>query len=157
MPTITPFLWFDTQAEEAAGFYVSIFPNSRISEVTRYGPAGPGPQGQAMTVTFDLDGQKIVALNGGPYFKFSEAVSFVVPCETQAEIDAYWDALTANGGEPSQCGWLKDRFGLSWQIVPSTLVELLGDPDPEKSRRATEAMLKMTKLDIAELRRAHAG
>ncbi|CAN7354365.1 VOC family protein [Phenylobacterium sp. LjRoot225] len=157
MPTITPFLWFDAQAEEAAALYATVFPNSRICDVTRYGPAGPGPEGQAMTVVFELDGLRFTALNGGPHFQFSEAISFVVPCETQDEIDAYWEKLTANGGAPSQCGWLKDRFGLSWQIVPTVLPELIGDRDPDKARRATEAMLKMTKLDIAELRRAHAG
>jgi len=157
MPSITPFLWFDTQAEDAATLYVSVFPNSRICDVTRYGAAGPGPEGQAMTVVFELDGQRMTALNGGPHFQFSEAISFVVPCETQGEIDAYWDKLTANGGAPGQCGWLKDRFGLSWQIVPKALAELVGDRDPAKARRATEAMLKMTKLDIAGLRQAHAG
>jgi predicted 3-demethylubiquinone-9 3-methyltransferase (glyoxalase superfamily) len=157
MPSITPFLWFDTQAEDAATLYVSVFPNSRICDVTRYGAAGPGPEGQAMTVVFELDGQRMTALNGGPHFQFSEAISFVVPCETQGEIDAYWEKLTANGGAPGQCGWLKDRFGLSWQIVPKALAELVGDRDPAKARRATEAMLKMTKLDIAGLRQAHAG
>jgi predicted 3-demethylubiquinone-9 3-methyltransferase (glyoxalase superfamily) len=157
MPSITPFLWFDTRAEDAATLYVSVFPNSRICDVTRYGAAGPGPEGQAMTVVFELDGQRMTALNGGPHFQFSEAISFVVPCETQGEIDAYWDKLTANGGAPGQCGWLKDRFGLSWQIVPKALAELVGDRDPAKARRATEAMLKMTKLDIAGLRQAHAG
>lgn len=157
MQTISPFLWFDTQAEEAAALYVSVFPNSRVHEVVRYGAAGPGPEGQAMTVVFEVNGLRITALNGGPHFHFTEAISFSVPCETQAEIDAYWEKLIANGGAPSQCGWLKDRFGLSWQIVPKALPELLGDPDREKARRATEAMFKMTKLDIAELRRAHAG
>ena len=157
MQTISPFLWFDTQAEEAATLYVSIFPNSRLHAVTRYGAAGPGPEGQAMTVEFEVNGLRITALNGGPHFHFTEAISFSVPCETQAEIDLYWEKLIADGGAPSQCGWLKDRFGLSWQIVPSVLPELLGDPDRDKARRATEAMFKMTKLDIAELRRAHAG
>jgi predicted 3-demethylubiquinone-9 3-methyltransferase (glyoxalase superfamily) len=157
MQSISPFLWFDTQAEEAAKLYVSIFPDSKLGAVTRYGPAGPGPEGQAMTVSFQLGGVDFTALNGGPHFKFTEAVSFSVACANQQEIDAYWEKLTANGGEPSQCGWLKDRFGLSWQIVPAVLPELLGDPDPAKARRATEAMLKMTKLDIAELRRARDG
>ena len=157
MQTISPFLWFDTQAEEAASLYVSIFPNSRLHEVIRYGAAGPGPEGHAMTVVFEVNGLRITALNGGPHFHFTEAISFSVPCETQAEIDAYWEKLIADGGAPSQCGWLKDRFGLSWQIVPKALPELLGDPDRGKARRATEAMFKMTKLDIAELRRAHAG
>ena len=157
MPKITPFLWFDHQAEEAAAFYVSVFPNSRILHVARYGPGGRGVEGQAMTVTFELDGTTFIALNGGPYFQFSEAVSFSIACEDQAEVDRYWEALTAGGGAPSQCGWLKDRFGLSWQVVPRVMGELIGDPDPEKARRATEAMLQMTKLDIAALRRAHAG
>lgn len=157
MQTITPFLWFDTQAEEAAALYVSIFPNSRLNDVTRYGAAGPGPEGQAMTVDFEVNGLRMIALNGGPHYHFTEAVSFSVPCETQAEIDSYWEKLTADGGTPGQCGWLKDRFGLSWQIVPKVLPKLLGDPDREKGRRATQAMLKMTKLDIAELRRAQAG
>lgn len=157
MQTISPFLWFDAQAEEAAAFYVSVFPNARMLGVTRYGPAGPGPEGQAMTVEFEVMGLRMTALNGGPHFRFTEAISFVVPCETQVEVDAYWEKLSGDGGEPGNCGWLKDRFGLSWQIVPKVLPELLGDPDKEKSRRATEAMLKMHKLDIAELRRAHAG
>lgn len=157
MQTITPFLWFDTQAEEAAAFYAWVFPRSRILNVTRYGAAGPGPEGQAMTVEFEVMGQRLIGLNGGPHFHFTEAISFSVPCETQAEIDAYWEKLTADGGAGGNCGWLKDRFGLSWQIVPAVMPELLGDPDREKSRRATQAMLKMHKLDIAELRRAHAG
>jgi predicted 3-demethylubiquinone-9 3-methyltransferase (glyoxalase superfamily) len=153
---ITPFLWFDTQAEEAAGFYTSIFPNSKITKVVRYGEAGPGPAGSAMTVAFELEGQKFVGLNGGPHFKFTEAVSFVVNCETQAEVDAYWNALSAGGAEV-QCGWIKDKFGLSWQIVPNVLPELLNDPGPEKSQRVMKAMLAMKKLDIAALERAHAG
>jgi len=157
MQTITPFLWFDTQAEEAAAFYASVFPRSRVLNVTRYGAAGPGPEGQAMTVEFEVMGQRLIGLNGGPHFHFTEAISFSVPCETQDEIDAYWEKLTADGGAGGNCGWLKDRFGLSWQIVPAAMAELLGDPDREKARRATEAMLKMHKLDIAELRRAHAG
>ena len=153
---ITPFLWFDRQAEEAAGFYVSIFPNSRIVKVVRYGAAGPGPAGSAMTVEFQLEGQSFVALNGGPHFKFTEAISFVIDCRTQAEVDAYWEKLSA-GGVPSQCGWLKDRFGLSWQVVPAVLPELLGDPDPEKSARVMKAMLTMKKLDIRALQKAHEG
>jgi predicted 3-demethylubiquinone-9 3-methyltransferase (glyoxalase superfamily) len=157
MQTITPFLWFDTQAEEAANLYVSIFPNSKLGHVTRYGSAGPGPEGQAMIVTFQVNGLDFTALNGGPHYKFTEAVSFSVSCANQAEVDTYWEKLTANGGSPGQCGWLKDRFGLSWQIVPAALPELIGDPDPAKARRATQAMLKMTKLDIAELRRARDG
>lgn len=151
MQKITPFLWFDGQAEEAAALYVSIFPNSTVGGVT------PGPGGKVLTVEFTLEGQPFIGLNGGPHYRFTEAVSFSVACDTQAEIDAYWSKLTANGGEPGQCGWLKDRFGLSWQIVPRALPELLGDPDPAKAGRATQAMMKMSKLDIAELRRAHAG
>jgi predicted 3-demethylubiquinone-9 3-methyltransferase (glyoxalase superfamily) len=157
MPSITPFLWFDDQAEAAANLYVSLFPNSRITRLVRYGAAGPGPKGQVMTVEFELDGVAFIALNGGPHYRFTEAVSFSVACADQAEVDRYWDALTADGGQPVQCGWLKDRFGLSWQIVPKVLSELVGDTDPEKAKRATQAMLKMVKLDIAELRRAHAG
>lgn len=157
MQGISPFLWFDHQAEEAARFYVSVFPNSRITEIVRYGAAGPGSEGGVMTVAFELDGVRFVALNGGPHFRFTEAVSFVVNCETQAEVDAYWDKLLADGGAPSQCGWLKDRFGLSWQIVPVALPALISDPDPEKARRATAAMMKMVKLDLAALEAAHAG
>jgi predicted 3-demethylubiquinone-9 3-methyltransferase (glyoxalase superfamily) len=153
---ITPFLWFDRQAEEAAAFYVSIFPNSKVVKVVRYGAAGPGPAGSAMTVEFQLEGQTFVALNGGPHFKFTEAVSFVVNCQTQDEVDAYWEKLSA-GGEPSRCGWLKDRFGLSWQIVPTALPQLLSDPDPEKARRVMKAMLAMQKLDIRALERAREG
>ncbi len=153
MPTTTPCLWFDTQAEDAAEFYTSIFPNSTIVDVTRYGPAGPRPEGLVMTVTFVLDGQEYVALNGGPEFTFSEAISFQVGCASQAEVDEYWSRLT-DGGQEGPCGWLKDRYGLSWQIVPTALRELLADPDPGRSQRATQAMLQMKKIDIAELRRA---
>jgi predicted 3-demethylubiquinone-9 3-methyltransferase (glyoxalase superfamily) len=156
MQKITPFLWFDTQAEEAAKFYISIFRNSKITGTTRYGEAGPGPKGSVMTVTFNLDGQDFVALNGGPQFKFTEAVSLVVNCETQQEVDEFWEKLSA-GGEKSQCGWLKDKFGLSWQIVPTVLGQLLQDKDPAKSRRVMEAMLQMDKLDIKKLKQAHAG
>jgi predicted 3-demethylubiquinone-9 3-methyltransferase (glyoxalase superfamily) len=151
---ITPFLWFDHQAEEAAAFYTSIFPNSKVDKVIRYGEAGPGPAGSAMTVEFQLEGQSFVALNGGPHFKFTEAISFVVNCQTQEEVDAYWEELSA-GGAQVECGWLKDKFGLSWQIVPTVLVELLSDPDPEKSRRVMQAMLTMKKLDIRTLRQAY--
>jgi predicted 3-demethylubiquinone-9 3-methyltransferase (glyoxalase superfamily) len=150
---ITPFLWFDHQAEQAAAFYVSIFPNSKIVKVLRYGKVGPGPAGSAMTVEFQLEGQKFVALNGGPVFKFTEAISFVVNCQTQEEVDAYWDKLSEGGGEV-ECGWVKDKFGLSWQIVPTALFELLGDPDPEKSQRVMKAMLTMKKLDIRALQQA---
>jgi len=156
MQKITPFLWFDGQAEEAAKFYVSIFPNARLGTVRRYGDAGPGPKGSVITVSFELEGLQFTALNGGPHFKFNEAVSFVVACETQEEVDTLWDRLS-RGGQMQQCGWLKDRFGLSWQIVPTVLPQLLGDPDPQRSQRVMEAMLKMTKLDIAALRRAAEG
>jgi predicted 3-demethylubiquinone-9 3-methyltransferase (glyoxalase superfamily) len=156
MQKIAPFLWFDSQAEEAASFYVSVFGNSRILHVARYGATGPGPQGSVMTVAFELNGLRFVALNGGPQFSFSEAISFVVNCETQSEVDELWEKLSA-GGEEGRCGWLKDRYGLSWQVVPTVLPELLADPDPARSQRAIQAMLKMRKLDIAALRRAHAG
>jgi len=151
---ITPFLWFDHQAEEAAAFYASIFPNSRIIKVIRYGEAGPGPAGSAMTVEFELDGQSFVALNGGPHFKFTEAISFVVNCQTQEEVDDYWEKLS-EGGTPVECGWLKDRFGLSWQIVPTALPKLLSDPDPEKAQRVMKAMLTMKKLDISGIEQAY--
>jgi predicted 3-demethylubiquinone-9 3-methyltransferase (glyoxalase superfamily) len=156
MSRITPFLWYDTQAEQAANFYVSVFDNAKILNVTRYGDGGPAPKGTAMTVMFELDGQKFTALNGGPHFRFNEAVSFVVQCRTQTEVDRYWRALSA-GGEESQCGWLKDKFGLSWQIVPESLGRLLNDPDPQKAQRVMGAMMTMKKIDIAELERAHAG
>src|ERR1700726_4525688 len=151
---ITPFLWFDHQAEEAASFYASIFPNSKIGKVIRYGAAGPGPAGSAMTVEFQLEGQSFVALNGGPHFKFTEAISFVVNCQSQEEVDAYWDKLSA-GGTEVQCGWLKDKFGLSWQIVPTVLPKLLNDPDPAKAQRVMKAMLTMKKLDIRALEQAY--
>jgi predicted 3-demethylubiquinone-9 3-methyltransferase (glyoxalase superfamily) len=156
MQKITPFLWFDTQAEEAANYYVSIFANSRILMIARYGEAGPGPKGTVMTVSFELNGQQFTAINGGPQFTFSEAISFVVSCETQGEIDALWGKLSA-GGKESRCGWLKDRYGLSWQLVPTVLPELLGDKDSARAQRAMQAMLKMGKLDIAALKRAHQG
>jgi predicted 3-demethylubiquinone-9 3-methyltransferase (glyoxalase superfamily) len=154
MQKITPFLWFDDQAEEAMNFYVSIFKNSKILSVNRYGEAGPRPKGKVMTATFQLNGQEFMALNGGPEYHFTEAISFFVNCETQAEVDELWDKLSA-GGEKGQCGWLKDKFGLSWQIVPTALGQLLGDPDPQKSQRVMQAMLKMTKIDIAALRRVY--
>jgi predicted 3-demethylubiquinone-9 3-methyltransferase (glyoxalase superfamily) len=160
MQKITPFLWFDGNAEEAANFYVSIFKNSKILRLTRYGKEGfeihGRPAGTVMTVEFELEGQRFVALNGGPHFTFSPAISFVVDCKTQAEVDLYWAKLS-EGGEPKaqQCGWLQDKFGLSWQIVPSVLVELLQDKDPEKSGRVMQAMLKMKKLDIGKLRQAY--
>lgn len=156
MSRISPFLWFDTQAEEAAEFYVSVFKNSEILGVSRYGEGAPRPAGSAISVTFVLDGLEFQALNGGPEFRFTEAVSFFVSAATQAEIDDLWKKLT-DGGEPGRCGWLKDRFGLSWQVVPPVLGELLGDPDPVKSGRVMQAMLGMGKLDIAGLRAAHAS
>lgn len=152
----TPCLWFDSQGEEAAQFYVAVFPNSRIVKVSRYGPDPPGAPGSVMTVDFELDGQRFVALNGGPQFTFSEAISFQIPCADQAEVDHYWNALT-EGGEESQCGWLKDQFGLFWQVIPNRLPELLGDPDPDRANRAMQAMLQMRKLDIAEIERAADG
>jgi len=153
---ITPNLWFDTEAEEAANYYVSIFDNSRIVNVARYTEAGPGEPGSVMVVEFELDGQRIVGINGGPQFKFSEAVSLQVNCETQEEIDYYWERL-ADGGEEGPCGWLKDRYGLSWQVTPSGMDELFSDPDPQRAERAMRAMFEMKKLDIAELRRAADG
>jgi predicted 3-demethylubiquinone-9 3-methyltransferase (glyoxalase superfamily) len=153
---ITPFLWFDDNAEEAMNFYISIFRNSRIVSVTRYGETGPGPKGTVMTGKFELEGQEFVALNGGPHFKFTEAISFVVNCETQEEVDEFWEKLS-EGGQESQCGWLKDRYGLSWQIVPTILVEMLQDKDPEKSQRVMKAMLQMIKIDIKTLKQAYEG
>ena len=156
MQHITPFLWFDTEAEEAANFYVSVFPNSKIGAVAHYGEAGPGEAGSVMTVEFELNGLRFVALNGSPEFKFTEAVSFVINCGTQEEVDDYWAKLS-EGGEEGPCGWLKDRFGVSWQIVPVVLKELLGERDPAKAGRVMNALLEMKKLDIAALQRAHAG
>ena len=152
---ITTFLWFDNNAEEAMNFYVTIFKNSKILGVTRYGDAGPGPKGTVMTGTFQLEGQQFMALNGGPHFKFTEAISLFVNCDTQEEVDDLWKKLTAGGGAPSQCGWLKDKFGLSWQIIPSALMELMGDKDPARSKRVMEAMLQMTKIDINKLMQAY--
>jgi predicted 3-demethylubiquinone-9 3-methyltransferase (glyoxalase superfamily) len=156
MPRITPFLWFDTQAEEAAEFYTSVFPNSKITDVSRYGPAGPRKEGMVMTVEFELDGQRFIALNGGSDFSFNEAVSFMIDCRDQDEVDTYWDTLS-DGGEEGPCGWLKDRYGLSWQVVPTRMFELLGDPDREKANRAMAAMLKMGKIEIAGLEEAAAA
>jgi predicted 3-demethylubiquinone-9 3-methyltransferase (glyoxalase superfamily) len=156
MQKITPCLWFDTEGEDAAKFYTSIFPNSKIVDVARYGSAGPRPEGSVMTVAFELDGEEFIALNGGPDFKFNEAISLSVDCDDQEEVDRYWDALT-DGGEPGPCGWLKDRYGVSWQIVPKILTELITDPDPEKSQRVMAAMLKMGKIEIAELEQAAAA
>jgi predicted 3-demethylubiquinone-9 3-methyltransferase (glyoxalase superfamily) len=154
MQKITPYLWFDSQAEEAANFYVSIFNNSKIVNISRYGEAGPGPVGTVLTVSFELEGQEFTALNGGPAFKFTEAISFFVDCKSQEEVDELWEKLSA-GGEEGPCGWLKDKFGLSWQIVPTLLIEMLNDPDPEKARRVTEAMLQMKKIDIPTLEQAY--
>jgi predicted 3-demethylubiquinone-9 3-methyltransferase (glyoxalase superfamily) len=154
MQKINPFLWFDNQAEEAANFYVSIFKDSKLQTVSRYGDGGPGPKGSVMTVAFEIAGQKFIALNGGPLFKFTEAVSFVVNCETQDEVDYYWEKLSADGGQEVQCGWLKDKYGLSWQIVPTVLFELIQDKDPAKSNRVMNALMQMKKLDVAGLKRA---
>jgi predicted 3-demethylubiquinone-9 3-methyltransferase (glyoxalase superfamily) len=154
MQKITQFLWFDNQAEEAMNFYVSIFKNSKIVSVSRYGEAGPGPSGTVLTGTFQLDGQEFMALNGGPEFKFTEAISLFVSCETQEEVDYFWERLS-EGGEESQCGWLKDKFGLSWQIVPTALGELLGDKDPQKAGRVMQAMLQMKKINIKTLQAAY--
>ena len=153
---ITPFLWFDNQAEEAMNFYISIFKNSKVGSVSRYGDAGPGPKGQVMVATFQLEGQEFMALNGGPHFKFTEAISLLVHCETQEEVDYFWEKLS-EGGQESQCGWLKDRFGLSWQIVPTVLGKLMTDKDPEKSNRVMRAMLQMTKIEIQKLKDAYEG
>ena len=153
MQKITPFLWFDTQAEEAAKFYASIFPKSKILNVARYGEAGPGPKGSVMTVEFELDGQRMIALNGGPHFKFTEAISLSVSCKDQKEVDHYWGKLS-QGGQEAPCGWLKDRYGLSWQVNPAILGELLSGPDVKKAKRVMEAMLKMKKIDIAALKAA---
>ncbi len=156
MPQLTPCLWFDTEGEDAAELYTSVFPNSKILEIGRYGSAGPRPEGTVMTVTFELDGQEFLALNGGPEFTFNEAVSFQIPCRDQAEVDHYWEKL-GEGGEHGPCGWLKDRFGLSWQVVPNRLTELLTDSDREKAQRVMAAMLQMGKIEIDELERAAAA
>ena len=156
MDTITPCLWFDTEGEDAATFYTSIFEDSRILEIGRHGEAGPRPAGSVMVVSFEINGQKFVALNGGPQFRHTEAISFQVPCASQDEVDYYWDKLT-DGGEEGPCGWLKDRFGVSWQIVPTILPEMLQDKDPEKAKRVMTAMLKMKKIDIDALKQAYGG
>jgi predicted 3-demethylubiquinone-9 3-methyltransferase (glyoxalase superfamily) len=153
---ITPFLWFDSQAEEAAKFYVSIFPNSKVVSTSHYGDAGPGPKGSVMTVGFELDGLSFTALNGGPQYKFTEALSLVVHCETQAEVDHYWNKLSV-GGKEVACGWLRDKYGLSWQIVPDALMEFIQDKDPVKSQRVMAAFLQMKKIDIAQLQAVHAA
>jgi predicted 3-demethylubiquinone-9 3-methyltransferase (glyoxalase superfamily) len=152
---ITPFFWFDGNAEEAANFYVSLFKDSQILAISRSGDAGPGPKGSVLTVSFQLAGQRFLALNGGPQFKFTEAISLLVNCDTQEEIDSLWDQLTANGGKEVQCGWLKDRFGLSWQIVPTQFFSMIQDKDPQRSQRVMQAMMQMTKFDIARLKEAY--
>jgi predicted 3-demethylubiquinone-9 3-methyltransferase (glyoxalase superfamily) len=157
MPKIIPNLWFDTESEEAAAFYVSVFPNSRVVGVTHYPEDAPREAGMVMTVEFELDGQRFVAINGGPEFTFSEAVSFQIECADQEEIDRYWSLLSADGGSEGPCGWLKDKFGLSWQVVPTGMDQVFDDPDPERARRAMAAMLKMGKIDAAELQRAADG
>lgn len=154
MPRITPNLWFDTQAEQAAHFYISVFPNSSIGATSYYGEAGPGPAGTVLTVSFTLNGQQFLALNGGPQFSFDEAVSFAIMCKDQAEIDYYWDTLTADGGEEGPCGWLKDKYGLSWQVVPEAVEEMMTDPDEGRRDRAMKAVLSMKKLDIAAIEAA---
>ena len=156
MQKITPFLWFNDKAEEAMNFYVSIFKNSKVVGVSRYGDAGPGPKGTVMSATFELEGQRFMALNGGPMFSFTPAISMFVNCETQAEVDDLWAKLSA-GGREDRCGWLQDKYGLSWQIIPRTLMDLMQDKDPEKSKRVMQAMLQMVKIDIEGLKRAHAG
>ena len=154
MQKITPFLWFDNNAEEAMNFYISIFKNSKAHNVARYGDAGPGPKGTVMVASFELNGQKFTALNGGPRFKFTEAISFVIDCKSQEEVDHYWYKLS-EGGEESMCGWLKDKFGLSWQVVPDKLIELMQDKDPKKAGNVMQAMMKMKKIEIAVLQEAY--
>jgi predicted 3-demethylubiquinone-9 3-methyltransferase (glyoxalase superfamily) len=156
MQKITPFLWFDSNAEEAATFYVSIFKDSRVTSVQRHGDAGPGAKGSVMSLEFQLEGQQFIALNGGPQFKFTPAISLFISCEAQEEVDALWERLLV-GGAPQRCGWLQDRFGLSWQIIPAALGRLMADPDPVKSARVMQAMMKMVKIDVSELKRAHQG
>ncbi len=154
MQKITPFLWFDGKAEEAANFYTSVFKNSKVLSINRYAEGAPMPKGSVMTAQFVLDGQEFVALNGGPEYTFTPAISFVVNCETQEEVDHFWEKLTADGGKEIQCGWLQDKYGVSWQIVPTVLLKLVNDPDPERARKAMTAMLQMKKIDIAALHRA---
>lgn len=156
MQKITPFLWFDNQAEEAVNFYLSIFKNSRVGRISRYGDAGPGPKGSVMVANFQLNGQEFMALNGGPQYKFTEAISFLVNCETQEEVDELWEKLAA-GGKEIQCGWLKDKYGLCWQIVPTILLQMLSDKDPQKSQRVMKAMMQMIKIDIKGLQKAYDG
>ncbi|MEA1672316.1 VOC family protein [Nitrospirillum sp. BR 11163] len=157
MPNINPFLWFDTQAEDAARFYVSVFPNSHITTISHYGESGPRPAGMVMTVAFELDGKPFIALNGGPHWKINEAISFVIDCADQGEVDRYWETLTADGGKTHACGWLTDKFGVTWQVVPTGFIELVTSPDPVTAARAMDAMRQMIKLDIGALRRAVEG
>ena len=157
MPKITPFLWYDKEAEEAAKFYCSVFKNSKIHRTARYPEGSPAPTGSVMTVEFELEGQRFIALNAGPHFKFNEAVSFVIDCDTQAEVDNYWSKLTSDGGQESMCGWLKDKYGLSWQVTPKALGKLMTDPDKEKAKRVMQAMMQMKKINIAELEEAYAA
>jgi predicted 3-demethylubiquinone-9 3-methyltransferase (glyoxalase superfamily) len=161
MQKITPFLWFDHQAEEAAKFYTSVFKNSKVGRILRYdeatAKAAGGPVGSVLTIEFEIEGQKFTALNGGPQFKFNESVSFVVYCQTQDEVDYFWQKLTADGGQESECGWLRDKFGLSWQVTPTVLIEMLHDKDPKKSGRVMNAMMQMQKIDISKLKAAYAG
>jgi predicted 3-demethylubiquinone-9 3-methyltransferase (glyoxalase superfamily) len=154
---IRPFLWFDGNAEEAVNFYLSVFPDARLGDVSRYGEGMPMPAGTVLVANFTLFGQEFGAINAGPEFKFTEAISFMIDCKDQAEVDYYWDKLTADGGEPSQCGWLKDKYGLSWQVVPSALGELMTDPDPAKANRVTQALMQMSKIDVAKLEAARDG
>jgi predicted 3-demethylubiquinone-9 3-methyltransferase (glyoxalase superfamily) len=156
-PSISTFLWFERNAEVAAEFYTALFPNSRLTKIARWGEGGPAPKGSVMTVAFELAGHPLTAINGGPHYKLTPAVSLVVSCDTQDEIDRYWDALLADGGKPSRCGWLEDRFGLSWQVIPSSIGELLTDADPAKAGRVGQALMTMQKLDLAALQRAHRG
>jgi predicted 3-demethylubiquinone-9 3-methyltransferase (glyoxalase superfamily) len=161
MQKITPFLWFDHQAEEAAKFYTSVFKNSKVGKILRYdeatAKAAGGPVGSVLTIEFEIDGQKFTALNGGPQFKFNESVSFVVDCKTQEEVDYFWEKLTAGGGQESECGWLKDKFGLSWQVTPTVLIDMLNDKDPKKAERVMKAMMQMQKIEINKLKAAYAG
>jgi predicted 3-demethylubiquinone-9 3-methyltransferase (glyoxalase superfamily) len=157
MKSLVPCLWFDTEAEEAMNFYTSVFKNSKKGKVSRYGEAGPRPAGMVITASFELNGIEFLALNGGPQFKFTEAISFQIPCESQEEVDYYWDKLIEGGGKPSQCGWLKDKFGLSWQVFPTVLLKLLSDPDRAKANRVMQAMMQMAKIDSANLEQAAKG
>lgn len=157
MHKISPFLWFDNQAEEAVAFYTSVFPNSKVGKMSRYGEGGPGPAGGVMVAEFELEGLHIIALNGGPHFKFTEAISMSIDCKDQTEVDYYWDKLTGDGGQPGQCGWLKDKFGLSWQVVPQALPRLMSDPDRTKAGRVMQAMMQMTRIEVDKLEKAYAG